>query len=84
MFKVAILGGCVGWRQTGGCSSSGPRESRLDRTCSAIIQNGWSGYCECTDGRKVNEQGCSSGKYRTCNEACSGVKGNKHNIVYTL
>ena len=39
---------CAGWKQTGGCSADGPRESDKDAGCD-FAPTGWaSGYCECT------------------------------------
>jgi hypothetical protein len=38
---------CLAWRQTGGCSANGPREPYNDKNCAAVIDPGWSGYCEC-------------------------------------
>ena len=40
---------CIGWRQTAGCRGYGRREKYLDRPCSAYIEVGRSGYCECRD-----------------------------------
>ena len=75
MFKLAILGSCVAWRQTRGCNPDGPRETNKDNyDCSVEILDDWSGYCECTDGSKRMKKGCQKGSYRTCNEACSDVK----------
>ena len=38
---------CVAWRQTGGCDPRGVRESVFDRSCSADVPTGSSGFCEC-------------------------------------
>ena len=58
------------WRQTGGCDPNGPRESQFDKSCSMIIPDSASGYCECRGGTKQNEKGCESGNHKTCKEAC--------------
>lgn len=63
--------GCVKWRQTGNCSSTGPSESSNDQACDVEIESGWSGYCECANG-KAMEKGCSGLPYTTCQEACQG------------
>ena len=44
---------CLGWRQTGGCSASGARESSNDKGCCDYVQMGNSGYCECAGGAQV-------------------------------
>ena len=82
MFNVAMLGNCVAWRQTGNCDPDGPREQQNDKSCTAIIDDGWSGYCECSDGVKRMKKGCDAGGFATCNEACISGKLHKHNIVY--
>ena len=38
---------CIAWRQTGDCDPSGPREAEYDLSCSALVTDGHSGYCEC-------------------------------------
>ena len=58
------------WRQTGQCRADGPREPSSDKNCFAVIEDGWSGYCDCTDGTKALEKGCNDHKFSTCNEAC--------------
>jgi hypothetical protein len=42
---------CIGWRQTGGCVATGPRETKYDKECSILIDSSASGYCECEAGR---------------------------------
>ena len=66
-----ILGKCVKWRQTGECSPDGPREPIKDQRCYRVIDDGWSGYCECDNGRKMMEKGCEIGDFSTCDEACT-------------
>lgn len=45
---------CAKWRQTGGCSPSGPREQHGDKNCNEEIGPGTSGFCQCgTGGDKV-------------------------------
>eukprot|EP00442_Polarella_glacialis_P015922 CAMPEP_0115154374 /NCGR_PEP_ID=MMETSP0227-20121206/67258_1 /TAXON_ID=89957 /ORGANISM="Polarella glacialis, Strain CCMP 1383" /LENGTH=89 /DNA_ID=CAMNT_0002565241 /DNA_START=31 /DNA_END=297 /DNA_ORIENTATION=- len=38
---------CMAWRQTGGCTPKGPRESQGDMRCEKEVESGKSGYCEC-------------------------------------
>eukprot|EP01065_Artemidia_motanka_P021422 TRINITY_DN2559_c0_g1_i1.p2 TRINITY_DN2559_c0_g1~~TRINITY_DN2559_c0_g1_i1.p2 ORF type:complete len:666 (+),score=298.20 TRINITY_DN2559_c0_g1_i1:96-2000(+) len=59
---------CAGWRQTGGCSPTGPRESDKDKGCADVIPDGQSGYCECEGGRK-EEFECSHAAL-TCQHTC--------------
>ena len=64
------------WRQTGECKPNGPREPNNDKSGNVKIRSHWSGYCECTDGRKTIEKGCSDTSiYDTCNDACSALAG---------
>eukprot|EP01065_Artemidia_motanka_P041979 TRINITY_DN5535_c1_g1_i1.p1 TRINITY_DN5535_c1_g1~~TRINITY_DN5535_c1_g1_i1.p1 ORF type:complete len:154 (+),score=58.78 TRINITY_DN5535_c1_g1_i1:168-629(+) len=44
---------CVAWRQTAGCVATGSREPLQDASCGTLIQRGRSGFCECSDGGKV-------------------------------
>lgn len=44
--QASVKRGCIAWRQTGGCSPNGKRESLLDRDCDAVVNDGQSGYCE--------------------------------------
>ena len=60
---------CVSWRQTEECSASGPRQPISDRPCKSVVEEGWSGYCECQNGRKVKEVGCGHESF-SCQEAC--------------
>ena len=60
---------CVGWRQTGGCTATGKRESASDRSCDVLIEGGWSGYCECSGGVRTAESGCSHETF-TCEDKC--------------
>ena len=64
--------GCVSWRQTGGCSPTGPREPDADQSCAAVIHSGASGYCECESGRRVQESDCDHETFR-CDNACTGA-----------
>ena len=64
----------MSWRQTGGCDPKGIRESMFDKSCSDIVSDGASGYCECQGGERKMEKGCSKGSFKTCNEACSGAE----------
>lgn len=59
---------CVSWRQTGGCSATGPREPSNDKSCDARIESGWSGYCECEGGGRVGLD-CNHSR-GTCAQAC--------------
>lgn len=65
---------CVGWRQTGGCSSDGQREQHLDKSCDATIDPKMSGYCECGDGRIIRKPGCEHGEFAEpfkCRDECA-------------
>ena len=68
---LIFSGNCVSWRQTGECRSDGPREPQNDKGCFVVIEDGWSGFCECRDGGKANEKACNSHIHTTCNDACS-------------
>ena len=61
---------CVSWRQTKDCGPDGNREPSNDQPCDTKIDNRWSGYCECTKGRKTNLKGCHQRIYDTCTDAC--------------
>ena len=63
--------GCAGWRQTGACSPLGTREIRNDLHCQRLVPPGVSGYCECSDGRKVHESTCARTITFTCEDECS-------------
>lgn len=62
---------CVMWRQTGGCDPKGPREPKQDKGCFKTVPDGPSGYCECADGVRRYEVGCSHSSFR-CIDACDG------------
>lgn len=64
--------GCVSWRQTAGCTPDGARESHGDRDCTMGIPNGWSGYCECADGRRAAPSTCTHRTF-TCAQECAGL-----------
>ena len=53
-------GRCHGWRQTGGCTSSGSREPQFDKSCTDLIWTIWSGYCE-----------CDWGNHKTVGDSCT-------------
>jgi hypothetical protein len=65
------------WRQTGNCDyQRGAREAKHDQNCSTSIKKGWSGYCECTNGKKAMAKGCAVssfpiGPQATCDQACT-------------
>ena len=61
--------GCLGWRQTGGCSASGARESSNDKGCCDYVQMGNSGYCECAGGAQVRAVGCGHDNFH-CQSEC--------------
>jgi len=66
---------CRGWRQTGDCSSDGPREEANDRGCDHTLLEE-SGYCECGGDRVVKHNGCALSKRFmvhpfTCRSACA-------------
>lgn len=37
---VSVFLGCIGWRQTGNCVATGPREAHNDEPCSTVILSG--------------------------------------------
>ena len=61
--------GACGWKQTGECSSSGPREPFKDKTCDAPVADGNSGYCLCEGGVTLGF-GCRHHTL-TCNAECT-------------
>ena len=63
---------CRGWKQTGGCSATGPRENTSDLACDVRVPTQASGYCECADGTRRAESGCKHASF-TCEEECSKV-----------
>eukprot|EP01051_Picozoa_sp_SAG22_P006809 SAG22_NODE_459_length_10228_cov_9.593642_6_plen_592_part_00 len=58
------------FRRTTECSPNGPRELSLDLACTAQIREGWSGFCECADGRTTYHVGCENHPPFTCYDAC--------------
>jgi hypothetical protein len=56
--------------RTGECSPEGPRLPALDLSCTAQVREGWSGYCQCADGRKTYHVGCENHPPFSCSEAC--------------
>jgi hypothetical protein len=73
-----VNGSCVSFRQTGGCSGTGPRQPDGDRNCEETIpcNSGTcpSGYCECKGGEKRHPVDCKAGSHTpfTCAEICAG------------
>lgn len=65
-------GQCRGWRQTGGCTSTGPREPDHDKGCQDLIWTIWSGYCECDWGDHRGVGNSCTHQHFTCEEACNG------------
>ena len=65
---------CIGWRQTARCDPDGSRENDNDRNCMSLIDDVWSGFCECSDGIQRMRKWCEKGKYKTCYAACSQGK----------
>jgi len=61
---------CVGWKQTGGCTPDGPRESGSDKACNEEVPAGASGYCECARGKRVAESDCEHGAFQ-CAQKCA-------------
>eukprot|EP00732_Lithocolla_globosa_P002565 Lithocolla_globosa_v1_NODE_1719_length_2380_cov_8.299785.p1 type:complete len:374 gc:universal NODE_1719_length_2380_cov_8.299785:2323-1202(-) len=57
------------WRQTGNCLATGPREPHNDKRCTATIDAGSSGYCECGDGRMVMAVDCGHPEFK-CIDHC--------------
>lgn len=56
--------------RTAECSPEGPRLPDLDLRCSAQVREGWSGYCQCVDGRQTYHKGCESHPPFSCQQAC--------------
>lgn len=71
--SIATKRGCVAWRQTAGCTPAGRREARSDRDCDAVISDGSSGYCECSDGSRARKSSCSHSPF-TCARACASYE----------
>lgn len=75
-FAVPDNGPCH-FRQTGGCSGTGPRQPAGDKPCDTIIPCGSgscpSGYCECKGGVKKHPVSCTPGSHAafTCAEFCA-------------
>eukprot|EP01052_Picozoa_sp_SAG31_P009332 SAG31_NODE_488_length_14964_cov_56.443458_4_plen_319_part_00 len=69
--RTSVEGGlsCVGWRQTGGCTSDGTREPEHDHDCTTKVMAEWSGYCECEGGVRAGAVGCAHSDF-TCAVAC--------------
>eukprot|EP00051_Salpingoeca_urceolata_P029398 m.489802 g.489802 ORF g.489802 m.489802 type:complete len:643 (-) comp27125_c0_seq1:107-2035(-) len=67
-----VSSGCVMWRQTGGCSPTGPREDKADLPCDATVPGGASGYCECDGGRRVRESTCEHEPFSCAHECLLG------------
>ena len=61
--------GCFFYR-TGECSPEGPRQPGLDLPCKAQVREGWSGYCQCADGRQTYHVGCENHAPFRCEDAC--------------
>lgn len=47
---------CKSWRQTQNCQGTGVRESDKDRPCTDVIDGGASGFCECFNPSKKDEE----------------------------
>jgi len=60
---------CKAWRQTGGCDPAGDREPMADESCTTMIANGRSGFCECIG--KPNVDYVCEHMEMTCEEACA-------------
>jgi hypothetical protein len=61
------------WRQTGGCSPTGPRQPDKDNPCTTIIPTGSSGFCDCNGNGKqdAGEEGYNCGRTaRACLNVC--------------
>eukprot|EP00462_Mataza_sp_D1_P025950 CAMPEP_0175127536 /NCGR_PEP_ID=MMETSP0087-20121206/4436_1 /TAXON_ID=136419 /ORGANISM="Unknown Unknown, Strain D1" /LENGTH=462 /DNA_ID=CAMNT_0016409515 /DNA_START=59 /DNA_END=1447 /DNA_ORIENTATION=- len=61
--------GCM-WRQTGGCDPAGQREAERDLQCDKEVPADWSGYCECSDGSRPQQVGCSHSVFK-CYDFCT-------------
>lgn len=56
--------------RTGECSPAGPRLPGLDLSCTAQVREGWSGFCQCADGRQTYHVGCENHAPFRCSDAC--------------
>lgn len=66
---------CIGWRQTGGCSTNGAREPAGDKRCTEEIGTGISGFCQCAVGNekmRARESTCDHRPF-TCERECLQV-----------
>jgi hypothetical protein len=63
--------GCVSWRQTANCSSSGARQPQYDQPCSKLMATGQSGFCECAGSVRRGAVGCNGAERFTCANVCA-------------
>ena len=62
--------GCTSWRQTANCDPDAEREEEDDKSCTATIQAGASGFCECADATRAGYVSCEHEAF-TCQETCA-------------
>lgn len=61
---------CLAWRATMDCSSQGAREAPKDVSCTEMVPADKSGYCQCSNGIRLNFD-CEEGRPPfTCDEFC--------------
>jgi DnaJ-class molecular chaperone len=70
LFASSQAAKCIGWRQTGGCDPDSRREEDGDKSCTANIMPGSSGYCQCENGEQAGYVTCEHDPF-TCQEACA-------------
>ena len=73
-------GGCVSWRQAGGCRADGPRESWADKSCHYEVPKGSSGFCECAGGKHEAEVSCDHEPF-LCKDKCAAAAARRRAFV---
>lgn len=71
---------CVAWRKTLDCDPSGPRDPKNDKSCTAIVPEGESGYCECENYVQTAAAPCHH-RVISCRTEC-GKAGQRYRDVY--
>ena len=73
-------GGCISWRQAGGCRADGPRESWADKSCHYEVPKGSSGFCECAGGKREAEVSCDHEPF-LCKDKCAAAAARRRAFV---
>lgn len=72
MCVICMWEPCRAWRQTFNCNNKGEeRDHENDLSCSDVVKSELSGYCECSNGLKVQFEGCGHDEF-TCAQKCWG------------